>query len=112
MKPNMTRVLLGAALVVFSTYAFAQTTANQSDDQRIIIDGSGLSDAQLRAEVMRQINDRPELRFHNIDVQSFQHNVYLYGVVDTGAESAEAEAVASGVPSVRKVYNGLALSNG
>jgi osmotically-inducible protein OsmY len=112
MKHNMTRVLLGGALVAFSTYGFTQTTANQSDDQRIVIDGSSLSDAQLRAEVMRQINDRPALRFHNIGVQSVQHNVYLYGVVDTGAEGAQAEAVARGVPSVRKVYNGLAVSNG
>jgi len=112
MKPNMTHVLLGAALVAFSTYGFAQTAVDQSDDQSVVVKGSGLSDAELRAEVRQQINDRPELRFHNIDVQSYQHNVYLYGVVDTGAESAEAEAVASGVPSVRKVYNGLALSNG
>jgi len=111
MKPNMTHVLLGAALVAFSTYGFAETTADQSDAQQIVVIGSGPSDAQLRAEVRRQINDRPQLRFHNIDVQSFQHNVYLYGLVDTGAESAEAEAVANSVPSVRKVYNGLALNN-
>ena len=114
MKPNMNRVLLGAALVAFSTYGSAQTTANpnQSDDQRIVINGTSLSDAQLRAEVMRRFNDRPELRFHNIDVQSFQHDVYVYGLVDTRAESEEAGTVASGVPGVRKVYNGLALSNG
>ena len=111
MKPNMTHVLLGAALVAFSTYGFAETTADHSDNQRIVVNGSDLSDAQLRAEVNRQINDRPQLRFHNIDVQSFQHNVYLYGLVDTGTESADAEAVARSVPSVRKIYNGLALNN-
>ena len=111
MKPNMTHVLLGATLVAFSTYGFAETTADQSDDQRIVVNGSDLSDAQLRAEVSQQINDRPQLRFHNIDVQSFRHNVYLYGLVDTGTESADAEAVARSVPSVRRVYNGLALNN-
>lgn len=111
MKANMIHVLFGATLVAFSTYGFAQTAVDQSNDQSVVVKGSGVSDAELRAEVRRQINDTPGLRFHNIDVQTHQHNVYLYGLVDTGAESAEAEAVASAVPSVRKVYNALALSN-
>jgi|GEM_PF-4747323 len=111
MRPNMTHVLLAAALVAFSTYGLAQTTGDPSGDQSVVIKGTGRSDAELRAEVRQQIDEKPELRFHNIDVQSFQHHVYLYGVVDTRAESAEAEAIASGVPSVRKVYNSLALSN-
>jgi len=111
MKPNMTHVLLGAALVVLSTHGFAQTTADQAGDQRVVVTGSGLSDTQLRAEVRQQINDKPELRFHNIDVQSFHHNVYLYGLVDTRTESAEAEAIARSVPSVGQVHNALAMNN-
>jgi len=111
MKPNMTHVLLGAALVVLSTHGFAQTTADQAGDQRVVVTGSGLSDTQLRAEVRQQINDKPELRFHNIDVQSFHHNVYLYGLVDTRSESDEAEAIARSVASVGQVHNALALNN-
>jgi osmotically-inducible protein OsmY len=108
MKLNKTHALLGAALMAFSTYGFAAPTTDEGDDRQIVITGD--SDTQIRAEVTRRINERPVLRFANIDVQSFDHDVYLNGLVDTGAESAQAEAIARGVPGVRKVYNGLGLN--
>ena len=108
MKLNKTHALLGTALVVFSTYGFAATTADRGDDQQIVI--SQDADAQIRAEVTQQINERAVFRFANIDVRSFHGDVYLNGLVDTGAESAQVEAIARSVPSVRKVYNGLGLN--
>jgi osmotically-inducible protein OsmY len=111
MKLTKTHVLLGAGLIALSTYGFAAPTTGQAGDHQVVVTGTGLSDAQIRAEVRQRINERSELRFFNIDVQSFHHDVYLYGLVDTGADSAEAEAIARSVPSVGKVYNSLAVNN-
>ena len=108
MKPSKTHAVLGAALMAFSTYSFAATTIDESDSRQIAIVEA--ADMQIRAEVTQRINDRPVLRFANIDVQSFDHDVYLNGLVDTGAESAQAEAIASSVPGVRRVYNGLGVN--
>jgi len=83
-------------------------TTDQGDDRQIVIVGD--ADTQIRAEVTQRINERPVLRFANIDVQSFHNDVYLNGLVDTGAESAQAEAIARSVPGVSNVYNGLGLN--
>jgi len=70
-------------------------------------------DASLRAAVRQQINARSSLRFFNIDVQAYDHTVYLYGLVDTELDRGRAEDVAVAVPGVRKVYNELGiLGNG
>jgi osmotically-inducible protein OsmY len=110
MRLNRTHALLGAALMAFSTYGFGETTADQDGGRRLVVTESDVSDAQIRAEVRQRIDARSELRFDNIDVQSFNHDVYLYGLVDTGADSAQAESIARGVPGVRRIYNGLGLS--
>jgi osmotically-inducible protein OsmY len=108
MELNKTHSLLATALMMFATYGFAATAADQGDDRQIVIFEE--ADTQIRAEVTQRINERPELRFAHIDVQSFHHEVYLSGLVDTGAESAQAESIARSVPGVRKIYNGLVLN--
>jgi len=110
MRLNKTHALLGAALMAFSTYGLGETTVDQDGDRRLVVTESGVSDAQIRAEVKQRINGRSELRFYSIDVQSFNHNVYLYGLVDTGADSAQAESIARSVPGVGKIYNGLGMN--
>ena len=112
MKLNKTHALIGAGLITLSTYGLAAPTTDQADDPQVVVTGSGVSDAQIRNEVTQRINARSELRFDNIDVQSFHHDVYLYGLVETGAESAQAESIARTVPGVGKVYNGLVANNG
>lgn len=111
MKLTKTRALLGAGLITLSTYGFAAPTTDQSADEHVNVIGNSLSDAQIRAEMRQRINERSELRFFNIDAQSFRHDVYLYGLVDTDADSAQAAAIARSVPSVGKVYNSLGVSN-
>jgi osmotically-inducible protein OsmY len=110
MKLNKTHALLGAALMAFSTYGFGETTADQDGDRRLVVTGFRLADAQIRAEVTQRIKESPGLRFDNIDVQTFHNDVYLRGLVDTAAESAQAESIARSVPGVGKIYNGLGLN--
>jgi osmotically-inducible protein OsmY len=109
MKVNTTHALLGAALMALSTYGFAATTADQAGVRQVVITGDRLTDAQVRDEVRQRINERPQLRFDNIDVQSFDHNVYLYGVVYSRGDSEQAEAIAHTIPSARKIYNGISV---
>jgi osmotically-inducible protein OsmY len=67
-------------------------------------------DAQLRVEVQKQIDERPQLKSEGITVRSVGHVVYLQGLVDTRLDQDEAAGIAASVPGVAKVYNELAVS--
>ena len=69
-------------------------------------------DRQLSAEVRRQIDAHPSLRFHNIVVHTYGHDVYLEGLIDTRLDRNEAADIARAVPGVHRVYNELAINNG
>jgi osmotically-inducible protein OsmY len=86
-------VLMLAAVVAGSAYAKA--------------DGE---DEKIRAEVQKQIDERPALRFYGISVRTFDHVVYLEGLVDTSFDRSQAEAIARAVPGVTKVYDKLELN--
>jgi hyperosmotically inducible periplasmic protein len=67
-------------------------------------------DAQITAEIQSQINQRGDLESTAITVQTLDHTVYLYGVVSSGLEISDAEAIARSVPGVRQVINSMAIS--
>jgi osmotically-inducible protein OsmY len=67
-------------------------------------------DARIRAQVSEQINARPSLRFFNIDIQTWHHNVYLRGLVDTEIDRDSAQRIALAVPGVKRVYNDLMIN--
>lgn len=46
-----------------------------------------------------------------IDVQTLDHVVYLYGLVDTDVERQLAESVALEAPGVARVVNSISLAN-
>jgi osmotically-inducible protein OsmY len=103
-------ILLATALLAVSGYSAADTPGEQSSagsEAPVIVTGTHAGDREIRVEVMRRIDERPALRTENIDVQSFDHNVYLYGVVSSRMEGEQAEAVARTVPGVRSVHNAL-----
>jgi osmotically-inducible protein OsmY len=70
------------------------------------------SDDALAVQVRQKIDEQPSLKFFSIGVRSIDHAIYLEGLVDTGADIAEADDVAASVPGVRKVYNHLYVNNG
>jgi osmotically-inducible protein OsmY len=110
MTRNVISLLLGTALATLSTYGAAEPVDNNAashSDAPVIVTGSASTDRQIRGEVIRRLDEKPALRFENIDVQSFNHDVYLYGAVGSRMEGEEAEAIARSVPGVREVYNGL-----
>ena len=113
-------LLLGSTLLVLSGYSAAGTPNEQSTagcgsdmaDSEVIVTGTYSADREIRDEVLRRIGEKPALATENIDVQSFDHNVYLYGSVTSRMDSEHAEAVARTVPGVRNVYNGLGSFGG
>jgi hypothetical protein len=70
-------------------------------------------DAEISAKVRALFEQHPELEPPNLlDVQTVDHVVYLYGVVDTDFEQWMAESVALQAPGVTKVVNSIGLSGG
>ncbi|HXQ32330.1 MAG TPA: BON domain-containing protein [Steroidobacteraceae bacterium] len=67
-------------------------------------------DAELTAEVRSRFRERWDLESHAITVQTLDHVVYLYCVVSSGLEIANAESIALQVPGVTRVVNSMAVS--
>jgi osmotically-inducible protein OsmY len=108
-------LLLGSTLLALSGYSVADTPKEQSSagsNSHVIVTGTYSTDREIRAEVLRRIGEKPALATENIDVQSFRHDVYLYGSVTSRMDSEDAGAIARTVPGVRKVYNGLGSFGG
>jgi hypothetical protein len=108
-------LLLGSTLLALSGYSLGNTSEEQStqaSNSHAIVTGIYSTDREIHAEVLRRIGEKPALATENIDVQSFDHNVYLYGSVTSRKDSEQAEAIARTVPGVRKVYNSLGLFGG
>jgi osmotically-inducible protein OsmY len=68
-------------------------------------------DAQITANVQASINQHPDLGPNLIDVQTMDHVVYLYGLVNTDMERQLAESAARGTPGVVQVVNSIAVNN-
>jgi hypothetical protein len=68
------------------------------------------SDAQVTAEVKALFDRHPELGT-SIHVQTLDHVVYLYGLVDTPLGSEIAESVARKAPGVTRVVSSIAYGN-
>jgi osmotically-inducible protein OsmY len=68
-------------------------------------------DAQLEASVRAAFEQHPELEPPNLlKIQSVDHVVYLYGLVDTDFQRQMAESVAHQAPGVVKVISSIGLS--
>jgi len=70
-------------------------------------------DAEITTQVRALFNQHPALEPPNLlQVQTLDHVVYLYGMVDTGMESDLAVSIASAVPGVRQVQNSIVVCCG
>jgi osmotically-inducible protein OsmY len=68
-------------------------------------------DAKIAAEVRALFQQHPVLQPPNLlTVQTLNHVVYLYGLVDTDYEREIAELVALQAPGVAKVVNSIGIS--
>ena len=69
-------------------------------------------DADITREVRSLLLEHPALRSSGaIDVQTWDHVVYLYGIVDTEMERRLLESVARTAPGVTQVVNLVGISN-
>jgi osmotically-inducible protein OsmY len=67
-------------------------------------------DAQITVEVKALLDRHPELGA-SIYVQTLDHVVYLYGLLDTPLDSEIAESVALEAPGATRVVNSIAYGN-
>lgn len=110
MTSKLNTALLGTALLMLAGYSAAETPSDPSIaglDASVIVTGAHFTDRQIRAEVLKRFGETPRLATENIDVQSFDHTVYLRGTVTGRTDSEQAEAIARTVPGVKNVYNAL-----
>jgi osmotically-inducible protein OsmY len=111
MTSKANSLLLGTALILLSAYSAAGTSSEQSTPSTpapVIVTGTASTDREIRAEAAKRIDEKPALKTENIDVQSFRHDVYLYGIVSNRMDGETAAAIASTVSGVKKVYNATA----
>ena len=64
-------------------------------------------DAEITAEVQALFDKRPDLGT-SIEIQTRDHVVYLYGLVDSPSGSRDAESVALEAPGVIRVVSSIA----
>ena len=69
-------------------------------------------DARITGEVMAKLRANPALPSWDIQVQTLDHTVYLYGLVATGLERNIVEDTARQIPGVTKVVNSISVRNG
>ena len=69
-----------------------------------------VSDAQITAEVKALLDRHPELGT-SINVQTLDHVVYLYGLVDTPLDAEIANSVALQAPGATRVVSSIANGN-
>ena len=95
-----------AVALILSAANSASATIRKCDSDRCH------DDATITKNVQDLLDRHAELGPPNsIDVQSFDHVVYLRGIVDTGLEKRIAESVASQVPDVARVVNSITENN-
>jgi osmotically-inducible protein OsmY len=68
-------------------------------------------DAKITAEVQSQLSQCWFLESYAIRVQTWNHVVFLDGVVVSGLEIDTAESIARKVPDVTRVVNSIVVSN-
>jgi osmotically-inducible protein OsmY len=70
-------------------------------------------DEKITAEVRAVFSQHPALEPPNfLEVQTLDHVVYLYGVLDTDLEREMAESIALQVGGVARVVNSIGISGG
>jgi osmotically-inducible protein OsmY len=100
-------LLLGTALILLSAGTLSERSTAASHAP-VIVTGTASTDREIRTETMKLIDEKPALRTENLDIQSFHHDVYLYGIVSSRVDGETAAALASTVSGVKKVYNATA----
>ena len=104
----ITHKLLAASVAVL----FLSTANFASASIRKCAFDSCVDDVQIAANVQKLLDNHASLGPPNsIQVQSFDHVVYLHGVVDTAFDKWIAESVASQAPNVARVVNSIEENN-
>lgn len=100
MSPKPIRLL--SALIVAVAVAGCASTQTA---------GRQIDDAEITARVKAKLAADPEVKAHEIDVDTLDGEVRLSGIVDDSATRAEAEQLARRTDGVRRVKNELKVGS-
>jgi osmotically-inducible protein OsmY len=69
------------------------------------------ADANITETIRTAIYKRAELAGDDINVQTHEGVVYLYGLVDTNPERETVESIARAVPGVKRIVDSIKTRN-
>ena len=101
---------LGSLVIVLSLSAGLPACAMVETAQKCGLKGCA-GDADIEAHVKAALSQYPSFGWE-VSVQTLDHVVYLYGLVNTEMVRAEIADVVKTVPGVTRVVNSIALNNG
>ena len=98
------RHLLVAALALLTVLSLAGCAAQRKCEANGCAD-----DAAITATIEAALYANKAIATWDIQVQTINHTVYLYGLVDTNVQRAFIEETAHKTPGVEKVVNSISI---
>ncbi len=98
------RHLLVAAIAVFAVLPFAGCAAHHKCEANACAD-----DAAITAKIQAALYANAAIATWDIKVQTINHTVYLYGLVDTNVQRAFIEETAHKTQGVEKVVDSISI---
>ena len=71
--------------------------------------GQYVDDKSAGSRVRKALNDSPEYKFDDVNVDVFRGTVQLSGFVNTSAQKSQAADIAKGVEGVKDVQNNISV---
>ena len=105
----MLNLVLSASLLLGTTAMIATTGCAGDKDSRST--GQYIDDKSLITRVNHALNDNPDYKFSDVDVDAFRGKVQLSGFVDTSDQKSKAYDIAKGVEGVQDVINNITVKN-
>jgi len=102
LRPKVLALLLGATALGTLTPGCACTAAHEST-------GEYVDDSAITTKVKTALVEDDTVKAREVKVTTYRGAVQLSGFVDTAAQKAQAEVVASRVPGVRSVQNNITV---
>jgi len=110
MKITATTLNLALCLGLLSA-GVVTTTSGCAGDKYNRSTGQYIDDKSLVMRVKRALNDNPEYKYSDVNVDAFRGTVQLNGFVNTSDQKSKAEELAKSVQGVEKVVNNLTVKS-
>jgi hyperosmotically inducible periplasmic protein len=108
-KTNMLNLVLGAALLAGTTAIITTTGCAGNKYDRST--GQYIDDKSVISRVNHALNDNPDYKFNDVNVDAFRGKVQLSGFVNSSEQKSKAYDIAKGVDGVQDVINNITVKD-